>query len=172
MFFITLFVIVIILALLAYFYLKSLIDDIFKKLIEIDKIFEDRYNDLSKAIAQFQKYMPKHRDLIIDVQKAKADAAKVSRPKNTKELAMKIVNENSLTLNLNYLIDKCDFQNIEPELKECVQKQVDYIQKISVAANEYNKLFLAYKNIKDLFPFNYYTKLIGINLDLDTIKTE
>ena len=27
-----------------------------KKLIELDKIFEDRYNDLTKAIAQFQKY--------------------------------------------------------------------------------------------------------------------
>ena len=160
------------LGLISYQYYKITVDEILKKLIELDIIFENRYNDLTKAIAQFQKYMPEQKNLIFDIQRAKADAAKVSKPKNTKELAEKILNENALTVNLNFLLDKCDFKTINPELKEHVKKQIDYIQKIGDTAREYNKLITDYKNIKNVFPFNYYSKLKGIDLDLDIIKTE
>ncbi|MBQ7449875.1 hypothetical protein IJS77_00530 [bacterium] len=155
-----------------YQYYKITVDEILNKLIILDGIFEARYNDLSKAIAQFQKYMPEQKDLIFDIQRAKADAAKVSKPKSTKELADKILNENALTVNLNFLLDKCNFKTINPELKEHVSKQVDYIQQISKTADEYNKLIINYKKIKDVFPFKQYAKFKGIELDLDIIKTE
>ena len=157
---------------ISYQYYKITVDEILKKLVELDKIFENRYNDLTKAIAQFQKYMPEQKNLIFDIQRAKADAAKVPKPKNTKELAEKILNENALTVNLNFLLDKCDFKTIDPELKEHVVKQIDYIQKIGEVAQEYNKLITGYKNIKNIFPFNYYSKMKGIDLELDIIKTE
>ena len=157
---------------LTYAYFKMTINDILDKLVVLDKIFDSRYNDLTKAIAQFQKYMPEHSNLIFDIQKSKADAAKVAKPKTTQELAQKIMNENALTININFLIDKCDFKNIHPDLKIIVDKQVEYIQKIGATANEYNKLITNYKTLKTIFPFSLYTKMIGINLDLDIIKTE
>ena len=165
-------VIIIIIGFVSYKYYKMTINEILDKLIFLDKIFENRYSELTKAISQFQKYMPECKDLIFDVQSAKADAAKVSKPKNTKELAQKILNENALTLNLNRLIDKCDFQNIHPNLKECIIKQVDFIHQIGQAAQEYNKLITDYKKFKNIFPFNLYSKMIQIDLDLDLIKVE
>lgn len=155
-----------------YNYFKMTIDEILNKLVVLDKIFESRYNDLSKAIYQFQKYLPDQKDLIIDIQRAKADAAKYSKPKTTEELAQKILNENALTINLNFLIDKCDFQKIHPDLKDCLIVQVEYIRKIEETATEYNKLLKTYKQIKDFFPFNLYSKMKEINLELDEIRTE
>ncbi len=116
--------------------------------------------------------MPEQKDLIFDIQKSKADTAKVSKPKTTSELAQKIMNENALTVNLNFFIDKCNFNTIAPELKEHVVKQVEYIRNIEKTAQEYNKLITSYKKMKNIFPFKQYTKLIGIDLDLDLIKTE
>ena len=158
--------------LISYLYFKSIINDILNILVVLDKIFDERYNDLSRAISQFQKYLPEYKNLIFDIQKSKADVAKVSKPKTIKELASKILNENALTLNINYLIDKCDFQKIHPDLKECVKKQAEYTQKINQYANEYNKLVINYKKMKEFFPFKQYSKMIGIDLDIDTIKTE
>jgi len=157
---------------LSYQYYKIMVDEILFNLVELDKIFENRYNDLTKAISQFQKYMPEQKNLIFDIQTSKADVAKTSKPKTTEELKQKILNENALTINLKFLIDKCDFEIIAPELKEHVQKQIDYIQQISDTAQEYNKKIENYKNIKNIFPFNYYSKIKGIDLDLDYIKTE
>lgn len=165
-------VIVGIIGLVSYYYYKITVNEILEKLVILDKIFEQRYEDLSKAIAQFQKFMPEQKDLIIDVQRAKADTANVSKPKTTQELAQKITNENALTLNINLLIDKCDFQNIHPDLKECISRQIDYIKKIEQVANDYNKSITIYKQIKGFFPFNFYSKSMGIDLDLDLITTE
>ena len=163
---------VIALGILSYQYYKLIVNDILNKLIVLDHIFEARYNELSKAIAQFKKYMPEQKDLIFDIQRAKADAAKVSKPKTTKELAEKILNENALTVNLNFLLDKCDFKTINPELKEYVIIQLDYIRQIKETSEEYNQLITNYKKIKNIFPFNQYAKFKGIDLDLDIIKTE
>ena len=157
---------------LSYQYYKMTIDEILSILVELDKIFENRYNDLTKAISQFQKDMPEQKNLIFDIQRAKADVAKTSKPKNTQELKQKILNENVLTINLNFLIEKCDFEKIGPELKEHVQKQNNYIQQISNVAQEYNKKYENYENFKNIFPFNYYSKIKGIDLDLEYIKTE
>lgn len=157
---------------ISYQYYKITVDSILSKLIDLDKIFEARYNDLTKAISQFQKYMPEQKNLIFDIQRAKSDAAKVSKPKTTKELAQKILNENALTVNLNFFIDKCDFNTINSELREHVQKQIDYIQQIGQIAQDYNKLITDYKNFKNVFPFNLYSKFKRIDLDLDIIKTE
>ena len=157
---------------LSYQYYKITVDEIIYDLVKMDKIFENRYNDLTKAIAQFQKYMPEQKNLIFDIQTSKADAAKTSKPKTTEELKLKILNENALTINLKFLIDKCDFEIIAPELKEHVQKQIDYIRQISDTAQEYNKKFENYKKIKNIFPFNYYAKIKGIDLDFEYIKTE
>ena len=165
-------IIVLILSFVSYYYFKTIINEILEKLIILDKIFEERYKELSKSIAQFQKYMPEQKDLIFDVQRAKADTSKVSKPKNTEELAQKITNENALTININLLIDKCDFQNIHPDLKECIEKQVTFIRKIEQTANDYNKLITTYKKIKTIFPFNFYSEKMEIDLDLDLIKTE
>ena len=157
---------------LSYQYYKMTVDEILSRLVELDKIFENRFNDLTKAISQFQKFLPEQQTLIYDIQRAKADVAKISKPKTTKELAQKILNENALTINLNFLIDKCNFEKIAPELKEHVQKQIDYIKQIGDVAQTYNKLIENYKNIKNIFPFSYYSKMKGIDLDLDFIKTE
>ena len=108
-----------------------LVDEILSELVELDKVFENRFNDLTKAISQFQKYMPEQQNLIYDIQTSKADVAKVSKPKTTKELAQKIMNENSLTVNLKFFLEKCDFEKIDPELKIHVQKQLDYIKQIA-----------------------------------------
>ena len=35
-----------------------------KYVVKMDKIFEKRYDELSKSIAQFQKYMPNQKNLI------------------------------------------------------------------------------------------------------------
>ena len=169
---ISLLVIVILLALTSYYGFKNIISKIWEKLVVLDKIFEERYNELSKTIFQFQKYMPEYKDLIFDIQRSKADAAKVSKPKTAQELAQKILNENALTINLNNLIDKCDFQKIPLELKDCVTKQTELIRKIDITAQEYNLLITKYKLLKNYFPFNYYSKLLGIDLDLEQIKTE
>lgn len=165
-------VLIIILGFLSYQYYKITVDEILSKLIELDKIFEARYNDLTKSISQFQKFMPEQKNLIYDIQQAKADAAKVSKPKTTKELAQKILNENALTINLRFFIDKCDLETIEPELREHVQKQIDYIQQIGQTSQDYNRLITNYRNFKNIFPFNLYSKYKGIDLDLDIIKTE
>ena len=156
----------------SYAVFKLLIGKIWEKLIMLDKIFDERYNELSKTIFQFQKYMPEHKNLIFDIQKSKADTAKVSKPKTMEELSQKILNENALTLNINYLLDKCDFQKIPYEMKECVTRQSELSRKITEIAEEYNKLILFYKQIKEKFPFTWYSKLTGIELDIDTIKTE
>lgn len=169
---ILLLVIITVILVVSYIYFKTTINEILEKLVILDNLFEERYNDLSRAIAQFQKYLPEQKDLIFDIQRAKAEAAKYSKPKTMQDLASKIMNENSLTINLNYLIDKCDFQNISPDLKEYVQKQVDYIQKIDAVAIKYNQEIKIYKKIKNIFPFNIYSKLLKIDLDLDVIKTE
>jgi len=171
-FLISLLIILLLLLFLSYKMFKMTISKILEKLVILDKIFEERYVELSKAIFQFQKYLPEQKNLIFDIQKSKADASKVSRPKTTQELATKIMHENALTINLNFLIDKCDFQKIPPELKQCVTKQVEIIHKISETANEYNHLITTYKQIKNNFPFNIYSKFMGIDLDLDIIKTE
>ena len=171
-FVITLLVIVVLLGFISYYGFKSIISRIWEKLVVLDKIFEERYNELSKTIFQFQKYMPEQKDLIFEIQRSKADAAKVSKPKTAQELAQKILNENALTINLNYLIDKCDFQKIPLELKDCVTKQTELIRQIDVTAKEYNVLIERYKLIKNYFPFKYYSKLMGIDLDLEKIKTE
>ena len=157
---------------LSYQYYKITVNEILSKLVELDKIFENRFNDLTKAISQFQKYMPEQKNLIYDIQQSKADTAKFSKPKTTKEMAQKIMYENALTVNLKFFIDKCDFEKIDPELKEHVQKQIDYIEQIKDASQSYNKLIGNYKSIKNIFPFNYYSKMKGIDLDLDFIKTE
>ena len=164
--------IIAILILVSFQYFKMTINEILQKLIVLDKIFENRYTELTKAIAQFQKYLPEEKNLIFDIQKSKADAAKCAKPKTTEELTQKIINENALTININYLLDKCDFQNMHPDLKICVKIQADFIQKIGEASQEYNKLITEYKKIKNIFPFNLYSKIINIDLDLDTIKTE
>lgn len=164
--------IIVIIGFVSYYYYKAIVNEILETLVVLDKIFEKRYEELSKSIAQFQKYMPNQKDLIFEVQRAKADAAKVSKPKTTEELAQKIVNENALTLNINMLIDCCDFQNIHPDLKECIKKQVNFIQEIEQVADDYNKSITLYKQIKDIFPFNLYSKSMEIDLNLDIIKTE
>ena len=43
---------------LTYQYFTITINGILDKLVILDKIFEERYNDLSRSIAQFQKYLP------------------------------------------------------------------------------------------------------------------
>ena len=169
---ITLLVIVVLLSFTSYYGFKYIISKIWEKLVILDRIFEERYNELSKTIFQFQKYMPEQKDLIFDIQRSKADAAKLSKPKTAEELAQKILNENALTINLNYLIDKCDFQKIPLELKECVLKQTDLIRQIGATAQEYNLLIARYNLIKNYFPFTLYSKLMGIDLDLEQIKTE
>ena len=170
-FVIFLLVLILVVTYLSYKYFKKIIFDIIDKLAVLDKIFEERYNELSKAICQFQKYLPEQKNLIFDIQKAKADAAKVSRPKTAQELSQKITNENALTINVNFLIDKCDFNTINPELKKCVEKQIEFIRRIEQASTEYNKLITLYNQLKTIFPFTVYTKLIQIDLDLDVIKT-
>ena len=170
--FIFLIVIILIIGFVSYYYYKAIVNEILETLVVLDKIFEKRYDELSKSIAQFQKYMPNQKNLIFEVQRAKADAAKVSKPKTTEELAQKIINENALTININALIDSCDFQNIHPDLKECIKKQVNFIQEIEQIADNYNKSITLYKQIKNIFPFNFYSKSMEIDLDLDTIKTE
>ena len=157
---------------LSYQYYKTTVNEILSQLVELDKIFENRFNDLTKAISQFQKYMPEQQNLIYDIQLSKADVAKISKPKTTKELAQKIMNENSLNINLKFFLDKCDLEKIDPELKIHVQKQIDYIKKISETAVIYNKLMTNYNSIKNIFPFTYYAKMKGIDLDMDLIKTE
>ena len=157
---------------LSYLYYKITVDEIFSKLVELDKIFENRFNDLTVAISQFQKYLPEEKNLIYDIQTAKSDTQKTLKPKTTQELKQKILNENALTINLKFLTDKYSNENIIPELKEHIQKQIDYIKQISDTAQAYNKLFENYKNIKNIFPFNYYAKIKGIDLDLEYIKTE
>ena len=156
----------------SYKYYKTLVTNIFDKLIMLDSVFENRYKELTSAISQFLKYVPEHKDLITDIQRAKADASKLSRPKTTQELAHKILNENALTINVKYLIDKCDFDNINPNLKECLIKQAELINKIGQTSKEYNKLSTDYKNIKNIFPFNLYSKMMQVDLDFDLIKTE
>ncbi len=164
--------IIAILIFVSFQYFKMTINEILQKLITLDKIFEERYTELTKAIAQFQKYLPEQKNLIFDIQKAKADAASVSKPKTTQELTQKIINENALTVNISYLLDKCDFKNLQPDLKKHVEIQANCIHKINAAAQDYNRLITEYKKIKNIFPFNLYSKIINIDLDLDLIKTE
>ena len=64
-----------------------------------------------------------------------------------------------------FIIDK----EKESKLMDTPLKKQTFEQK---TAQEYNKLLINYKNIKDLFPFKQYAKFIGIDLDLDLIKTE
>ena len=165
-------IILVTLAWFSYQYYKVAVNEILSKLIELDKIFEARFNDLTKAISQFQNYLPDQKNLIYDIQSAKADVAKVSKPKTTKEMKQKIINENALTMNLKFLIDKCNLEKTDFEVKEHIQKQIDYIKQIEIAAQPYNKMLLNYKNIKNIFPFCYYSKMKGIDLDLEFIKTE
>lgn len=165
-------ILTIIIGFVSYKYYETLISNILNQLILLDKIFEERYTALTKAISQFQNFMPDQKSLIFDIQRAKADVAKYAKPKNTEELALKILNENALTINLNYLIDKCDFSSIEPALKEHITTQAEYIHKISNSAKEYNNLISTYKKIIEIFPFNIYTKMSQIKLNLDKIKTE
>ena len=80
-FMITSLIIVVLLGFTSYYGFKSIISRIWEKLVILDKIFEERYNELSKTIFQFQKYMPEQKDLIFEIQRSKADAAKVSKPK-------------------------------------------------------------------------------------------
>ncbi len=54
-FFFSLLLIVAVVIFVSYKYFKMTINEILDKLVVLDKIFEARYNDLSKAIAQFQK---------------------------------------------------------------------------------------------------------------------
>lgn len=171
-FLVLLIIIIAIVGLVSYKYYKTLTDSIFDKLILLDSVFEARSEELTRAISQLLKYLPEHTDLIKDIQSAKADAAKLLRPKTSLELAQKILNENALTINVKYLIDKCDLDNINPDLKGCIIKQAEFINKISQTAKEYNKLMTDYKNIKNIFPFNLYSKMMQINLDLDLIKAE
>lgn len=165
-------IIIAVIGFVSYIYYKTLVDNIFSKLIIMDSVFENRYTELTRDISQFLKYMPEYKDLITDIQSAKADVAKLSRPKTSSELSQKILNENALTINVKSLINKCDFDNINPDLKDCIIKQAEFINKIGQASKEYNKLITDYKNIKEIFPFNLYSKIMHIDLDLDFIKTE
>lgn len=157
---------------ISYWYFKMTINEIYKWLVILDKIFEERYNSLTKAILPFQKYFPEQKNLIFEIQKSKAEAAKFAKPKSADELAQKIMNENILTININYFLDKCNFNDLNPLCEDVIKQQADYIVQINSVAEKYNKLILNYKALKNIFPFNCYTKIIGIDLNLDTIKTE
>ena len=50
-------IIIVVIGFVSYYYFKFVVNEIYEELFVLDKIFEQRFTELTKDVAQFQKYM-------------------------------------------------------------------------------------------------------------------